>query len=278
LSIQTNKLKYWFTQKSEEEMALDYFDISGKVAVISGGSTGIGLGISEGLAEAGAQIVFFSPFPNECEEGVKYLKDKLGVEAAWYKYDVRNRDEMKELADRVVEKFGKIDIVVNSAGVGGPEKPIMKLENDERDFDFVLDVNLTGAYNLTKAAVKPMIDRGEGGKVIHVVSVGSMIAYSGMAAYCASKGGLMQLTKVMALEWARYGIQVNAILPGYIETPMNTKFFSSDAGKSVINRNIPMRRLGQPEEIKGAAVLLASKASNFMTGSALVVDGGNVLW
>jgi NAD(P)-dependent dehydrogenase (short-subunit alcohol dehydrogenase family) len=259
-------------------MTLDYFDCTGKVAVISGGSTGIGLGISEGLAEAGAKIVFFSPFPEECEAGAKYLKDKLGVEATWYKYDVRSRPDMQELVEKVIEKFGKIDVVVNSAGVGGPEKPIMKLENDERDFDFVIDINLTGAYNLTKAAVKPMIERGEGGKVIHVVSVGSMIAYSGMAGYCASKGGLMQLTKVMALEWARYNIQVNAILPGYIETPMNTNFFSSDAGKAVIQRNIPMRRLGKPEEMKGAAILLSSNASNFMTGSAVVVDGGNVLW
>jgi NAD(P)-dependent dehydrogenase (short-subunit alcohol dehydrogenase family) len=259
-------------------MKLDYFDLTGKVAVVSGGSTGIGRGICEGLSEAGAQIVFFSPFPSECEEGAKYLKEKTGAEVAWYKADVRSRDDMKELVGKVVEKFGHIDIVVNSAGVGGPEKPIMKIEDDEKGFDFVLDINLTGAYNLTKAAVKPMIERGQGGRIIHVVSVGSMIAYSGMAGYCASKGGLMQLTKVMALEWSRYNINVNAILPGYIETPMNSKFFSSDAGQGVINRNIPMKRLGKPGEMKGVAVLLASDASSFMTGSAVVVDGGNVLW
>ncbi len=123
-----------------------------------------------------------------------------------------------------------------------------------------------------------MVERGKGGKIINVVSIGSLIGWSNMSAYCASKGGCLQLTKVMALEWVRYNIQVNAILPGYFETPMNRSFFSTDAGKRTIKNNIPMKRIGNIEEMKGIAILLASQASSFMTGSAVVVDGGHTCW
>jgi len=139
----------------------------------------------------------------------------------------------------------------------------------------VVDTNLKGVFSLSKAVVTKMVERGKGGKIINVASIGSLIGWSNMAAYCASKGGCLQLTKVMALEWARFGIQANAILPGYFETPMNTEFFSTEAGQKTIKNSIPMKRIGQIDEIKGVAVLLASQASGFMTGSAVVVDGGH---
>lgn len=119
-----------------------------------------------------------------------------------------------------------------------------------------------------------MIRRGKGGRIINVASVGGSIAFPNMTAYCASKGGLVQLTKALALEWARYDILVNTISPGYIETPMNVDFFDSDAGKTVIASDVPMNRLGQPGEVKGVAILLASKSSSFMTGSEIFLDGG----
>ncbi len=176
------------------------------------------------------------------------------------------------LVDRVMAQFGQIDILVNNSGVGGSEKPILKM--DEKDWDAVIDINLKGMFLLSKAVAAQMVVRGHGGKIINLASIGGLIGWPNMSAYCASKGGCLQLTKVMALEWARYNIQANAILPGYFETPMNTDFFSSDVGQNVIKSNIPVRRIAQIDEIRGVAILLASEASSYMTGSALVIDGG----
>jgi NAD(P)-dependent dehydrogenase (short-subunit alcohol dehydrogenase family) len=145
---------------------------------------------------------------------------------------------------------------------------------DEKDWDLVIDINLKGMFLLSKAVAAKMVARGHGGKIINVASIGGLIGWPNMSAYCASKGGCLQVTKVMALEWARYNIQSNAILPGYFETPMNTDFFASDAGRQVIKSSIPARRIAQIDEIRGLAILLASEASGFMTGSALVIDGG----
>ena len=145
---------------------------------------------------------------------------------------------------------------------------------DAQDWDSVIEINLTGAFNFAKAAAASMVRRGKGGRVINVASIGGAIAWPNMSAYCASKGGLAQMTKALALEWARYDILVNAILPGYFETPMNTEFFASDAGEKIIAANVPMKRLGQCEEIKGLAILLAAEASSFMTGSEILLDGG----
>ena len=148
---------------------------------------------------------------------------------------------------------------------------------EEADWDGVLAINVKGAYSMSRAVVQPMVDRGKGGRIINVASVGAIIAYPNMSAYCASKGALVQLTKVMALEWIRYNILVNAILPGYFSTPMNTDFFASDIGNRVIRNSVPMKRLGRIGEIKGLAILLASEASSFMTGSAVTIDGGYTL-
>ncbi len=257
-------------------MTLPYFDLSGKVALVSGGATGIGLGISSGLAEAGAQVVICSRRLRVCEDSARQVAADTGASVRAMACDVSDAAQVQNLVDQVVEQCGGIDILVNCAGVGGSEKPILKME--EADWDSVLDTNLKGAYTLSRAAATPMITAGRGGRIINVASVGAIISYPNMSAYCASKGGLVQLTKVMALEWVRHGINVNAILPGYFETPMNTEFFASDAGKAAVKRQIPMRRLARIEEIKGLAILLAGPASSFMTGSALVIDGGNTAW
>ena len=171
--------------------------------------------------------------------------------------------------------MGHIDILVNNSGIKGSEKSILNMTAD--DWDSVLSTNLKGVFILTQAVVRKMVERGKGGKIINVASIGSIIGMHNMSAYCASKGGCLQLTKVMALEWVRYNIQVNAILPGYFNTSFGTEFFSTDAGKKLLS-NIPMRRLGQPEDIKGLAVLLSSRASDFMTGSGIVIDGGHSIW
>jgi 2-deoxy-D-gluconate 3-dehydrogenase len=256
-------------------MNLPYFDLTGKVAMISGGATGIGKGIAEGLAEAGAKVIIISRRLDVCEQTCLKMQEKYGVEVFPFCCDITSSTAIKDTVEKVIRCCGHIDVLVNNAGVGGSEKPILKMT--EEDWDNVLNTNLKAVFSLTKEVVTKMVERKKGGKIINIASIGAHIGMPNMSAYCASKGGCVQLTKVMALEWTGQNIQANAILPGYFETPMNTQFFNSDDGKRIISRNIPMKRLAQIEEIKGVAILLASEASSFMTGSSLVIDGGQTL-
>jgi NAD(P)-dependent dehydrogenase (short-subunit alcohol dehydrogenase family) len=253
-------------------MNLPFFDLTKKVAIITGGATGIGRGIAEGLADAGATVVILARRLETCEQACLEIEEKYGVAASPFGCDITNSSEIRDVVEKIAISCGHIDILVNNAGVGGSEKKI--LEMTEEDWDNVLNTNLKAVFSLTKEVVTKMIKQGKGGKIINVASIGALVGWPNMSAYCASKGGCVQLTKVMALEWVRHNIQANALLPGYFETPMNTDFFSSDSGQNVIKATIPMKRLAQIEEIKGVAVLLASQASNFMTGSSLVIDGG----
>jgi NAD(P)-dependent dehydrogenase (short-subunit alcohol dehydrogenase family) len=257
-------------------MNLPYFDLTGKVAVITGGATGIGRGIAEGLADAGATIVLCARRLEVLEQACREIKDRAGVKTYPHRLDITSTPEINSLVEDVMKEFGRIDILVNNAGVGGSEKPILKMT--EQDWDNTVATDLRGIFVLSQAVAKKMVEKGEGGKVINVASIGAQIIFPNMSAYCSSKGGVLQLTKVMALEWIRHNIQVNAILPGYFETPMNTHFFATEVGQKIIKKNIPMNRLGQMDDMRGLAVYLASPASNFMTGSALIIDGGQVCW
>ena len=254
-------------------MNLPYFDLTGRVAIVTGGATGIGNGIAEGLAEAGADLAIIARRAQVCEQACRKIQDRTGAKALALGCDITDLESITAMLARVMDTFGRVDILVNNAGVGGSEKPILKMT--EQDWDIVLNTNLKGVFNLTRVVVPEMIAGGRGGKIINVASIGAVIGWPHMSAYCASKGGCLQLTKSMALEWVRHNIQVNAILPGYFETPMNTDFFASDAGRKAIKASIPMRRIAQINEIKGAAILLASEAASFMTGSAITVDGGH---
>jgi len=257
-------------------MNLPYFDLTGKVAIITGGATGIGRGIAEGLADAGAAIVLAARRLEKCEEASKEIAERTGVATLPCQCDITDRRQVATLVDGVVAEFGQIDILVNNSGTGGSEKPILKMTDD--DWNRVIDTNLKGAFLLSQAVVGKMVQVGQGGKIINVASIGALIGWPNMSAYCASKGGCLQLTKSMALEWVRYNIQVNAILPGYFETPMNREFFVTEAGVRAIRSSIPMKRIAQIEEIKGVAILIASQGSSFMTGSSVVVDGGHTCW
>ena len=254
-------------------MSLPYFDLTGKVAIVTGGAAGIGRGIAEGLADAGASIVIAARRLENCEEACKEIAERTGNKTFPCSCDITDRSEVAAFVEDVTKEFGQIDILVNNSGTGGSEKPILKMT--DQDWSSVIDTNLKGVFTLSQAVVSKMVERKKGGKIINVASIGSLIGWPNMSAYCASKGGCLQLTKSMALEWVRYNIQVNAILPGYFETPMNRKFFASEAGAKAIKSTIPMKRIAQIEEMKGIAILLASKASSFMTGSAVVVDGGH---
>jgi NAD(P)-dependent dehydrogenase (short-subunit alcohol dehydrogenase family) len=253
---------------------LAIFDLNGKVAVITGGYHGIGRGIAEGLGEAGAGIVLCARSYQRCVEACEEM-GKMGVKTLALRCDITKAGEITEMVRKTVEGMGRIDILVNNAGVGGSEKPILKMS--EEDWDHTVDVDLKGAFLCTRAVVPEMIKQG-GGKIINVASITAMIGMPNMSAYCASKGGMVQLTKVMALEFIRNNIQVNALCPGYFLTPMNRKFFESEVGQKVVQRNIPMNRLGRVEELKGTAVYLASQATNFMTGACIVMDGGQTIW
>jgi NAD(P)-dependent dehydrogenase (short-subunit alcohol dehydrogenase family) len=253
-------------------MNLSYFDLSGKVAMITGGATGIGKGIAQGLAEAGAKTVIVARRLDVCEQTCLEIQEKYGAQSFAYCCDITSSDAIKNTVEKTIQSCGHIDILVNNAGIGGSEKPILKMTN--QDWDSVINTNLKSVFLLTREVVTQMVEQKKGGKIINIASIGAHKGWPNMSAYCAAKSGCVQLTKVMALEWAAKNIQANAILPGYFETPMNTHFFNSDEGKKIIRANIPVKRLAQIEEIKGVAILLASKASSFMTGSSIVVDGG----
>ncbi len=255
---------------------LPYFDLGGKVALVTGGATGIGRGIAEGLADAGASVVIAARRLEACEKACREIHERTGATMLAIRCDITSRGDVDALLKGVMGFSGRIDILVNNSGVGGSEKPVLQME--DKDWHEVIATNLSSVFFLSRAAAGVMAERGEGGKIINVVSIGALIAWPNMSAYCASKGGCLQLTKTMALEWAKYDIQVNAILPGYFETPMNREFFYSEAGKRAIATSIPAKRIANIDEIRGVAVLLASRASSFMTGSAVVVDGGQTCW
>ena len=250
---------------------LPCFDLSGKVAVVTGGATGIGRGIAEGLAEAGANIVIGSRRLDKCAEACRSIGDRTGATTLALRCDLTDSDSIDKFVDEIIDELGHIDVLVNNAGTID-EKPILEMQ--EADWDRMLDTNLKGVFTLTRAVAAKMIARDKGGRIINVASTAGVIAWPKMSAYCASKGGCIQLTKVMALEWAKHDIRANAILPGYFLTPISEQFVESAKGQVVIASDIPLKRVARPEEIKGLAVLLASEGASFITGAAFTIDGG----
>lgn len=244
------------------------------MAVVTGGYHGIGRAIAEGLAEAGADIVICARNYDRCVEACLEI-EKMGVKVLPIRCDIRKTEDVENLVIQSVREMGKINILVNNAGVGGSQKPILNMSDE--DWDDVINIDLRGAFICSRAAAKEMIKQG-GGKIINVASIMAFITTGNMSAYCASKGGMVQLTKVMALEFVKYNIQVNVLCPGYFLTPMNRQLFESETGKKIIQKNIPMGRIGKCEELRGTAIYLASSATDFMTGACIVVDGGQILW
>lgn len=256
-------------------MNIPYFDLSGKIAVVTGGATGIGRGIAEGLADAGATIVLGARRTDVLDKACSEITERAHVNTYPHRLDITSTKEIEVFVDDVIKKFGQIDILVNNSGVGGSEKPILKMT--EEDWDSTVNINLRGVFVLSQHVVKTMVERGKGGKVINVASIAALRVTRSMSAYCSSKSAVNQLTKCMAAEWTRYNIQVNAILPGLFETPINTHFFATKAGQEAL-KNMPMRRVGQIDEIRGLAIYLASPASDYMTGSSIVIDGGQTVY
>lgn len=221
------------------------------------------------LAEAGADVALAARRKEKLEEAAEEIR-ALGRTARVVACDLTDPDSVQEAAREAEDALGSIDVLVNNSGVSGEgwatDLPIER-------WNQVLETNLRGAFLMCQAVAPGMIERG-GGAIVNVASVAGFIGVKMLSAYSASKGGLIQLTKTLALEWAKTGVRVNALAPGYFLTDINSKFFASDAGERMVKAHIPMGRVGKPEELKGAILFLASDASSFMTGSALVIDGG----
>ncbi|MCL2248162.1 MAG: glucose 1-dehydrogenase [Oscillospiraceae bacterium] len=243
------------------------FDLSNKTAIVTGGSRGLGLAISLGLAECGANIATVS---REASAELENNISKFGTQVKSYTLDLQNFDGYDDFISRVLSDFGSIDILVNNAGV---QRRHPVLEFPPNDFDFVLDVNLKAPFLLCQKAAKVMIDKGYG-KIINIASLLSFQGGLTVPAYTASKSAVLGFTKAMSNEWAKLGINVNCIAPGYFATDMNEALLADENRNRQILERIPKGRWGTPEDIAGAAIFLASKASDYISGTTIVVDGG----
>ncbi|MBI2542269.1 3-oxoacyl-ACP reductase FabG [Candidatus Woesearchaeota archaeon] len=245
--------------------------LQGKVAVVTGSDRGIGKGIAIALAKEGCKVVVNSyKESEEAKNTVEEIK-KLGNDAIFVKANVTREADIKNLIEKVAEKFGKLDIMVNNAGilVNGTVETLT-----EQDWDRQMSVNLKGVFFGTKHAVLQMKKNGVKGRIINVSSIAGLVGFPGISAYCASKGGVTEFTREVALDCAKYGITVNAINPGVIVTDMTKGMINDKSTKRMLLESTPIGRFGQPEDIGNAAVFLALDESSFITGHNLVVDGG----
>ncbi len=263
--------------KLMHEKLREMFRLDGKVAIVTGGNRGIGKGIATGLAGAGANIVIGDiAIEGEHESGVagavSEIKRDFGVEALGLKVDVRREADNIAMVSRTVERFGRIDILVCNAGIGGGG--ILPQDLEVAKWDEILETNLRSFFIAAKA-VYPVMKKQGGGKIISIGSMTSIFGVGAFSAYGASKGGVLQLTRSLAAGWAKENIQVNCILPGWINTDLsvNAKKKNPDLEKRVIART-PAGRWGEPADLAGCALFLASRASDFVTGVAIPVDGG----
>jgi 3-oxoacyl-[acyl-carrier protein] reductase len=249
----------------------DPFDLSGKVALVTGASQGLGRRFAETLARHGATVGLAARQTGKLED-LRLAIEAGGGRAACVALDVTDVAAIDPALARIEAALGPIDVLINNAGVA-VSKGV--LEQTEADWDQVVGTNLKGAFFIAQAVARRMAGRG-GGNIVNIASVLALDVVGHLAPYAASKGGLWQLTRTMALELARRNVRVNALAPGYIETEINRDFLATESGERMRKR-VPQRRFGTPEDLDGALLLLASDASRYMTGSIIVIDGGLML-
>ncbi len=241
------------------------------MALVTGASRGLGAAMALALAEAGADVVLTARTGPDLEREADGIR-RLGRRALAVPADVTARTEVERVAAEALGAFGRIDVLVNNAGVGSDTA---FLDLADAEWDRVLETNLRAAFLCTHVVGRHMVQRGQG-KIVNVASVAGLVGRSHMAPYAASKGALIQLTRSVAVEWARHNVQVNALCPGYFRTAMNQHFLDGEAGQRYVRQAVPLGRAGRPAELGPAVVFLASSASDFITGAHLVVDGGRL--
>ncbi len=256
--------------------ALDLFRLDGKTAVVTGGGRGLGQYMAEALSDAGANVVLCSRKKEALEE-VKVGIEARGGKALALACDVTDPEDVNQVVEEIEESFGPIDVLVNNSGAtwGAPtvEMPLDK-------FDLVVGVNVRGTFLMSQAVGRRMIERGEGGRIVNIASIAGLLGghpdYMQTIGYNASKGAVISMTRDLATTWARYGINVNAIAPGWFPTKMSGGLIEQHEEKML--EGIPLHRFGNPEDIKGLVLLLASPAGAYITGQTLIVDGGATAW
>ena len=241
--------------------------LAGKVALVTGGSRGIGFHTAKILSENGATVVITSKNPTRLKDSASILSNTIGIEA-----DIRNENSVKKVVEQTIEEFGKLDILVNNAGIFPKIQKLHEIE--ESDWKDVLDVNLTGQFRFTKACI-PYLQKTSG-TIINIASDAGLKAYSGLNAdaYSAAKAALIILTKCWALEYSKDEIRVNCICPGVVDTDMTKPFLKTENDREFMNNEHPIGRMGQPEEIGKAVLFFVSEDSSWTTGAVLAVDGG----
>ena len=249
------------------------FSLEGKTAVVTGGYRGIGLAIAETYAEAGANVVLVARNLSACQEAAEKIKKNFGVKTAGKSIDVRDSKSVDQVIQEIFAEFGRIDILVNSAGIPGSEKPVLRMTDE--DMDEVMGVDFRGTFLVSRAVGQIMVKQ-KSGRIINVASILGKISARNMAGYCASKAAVIQLTRVMALELMRDNVQVNALCPGYILTDFNRNFFDSEVGKGLVKKMIPLNRVGRLDELKSTALYMATCPA-FMTGAEIYIDGGHTI-
>lgn len=254
-------------------MTCERFSLNGKTALVTGASSGLGHHFAKALSAAGANVVICA----RRIERLNHLADEIeqgGGQALPVMMDVTKTDSIKEAFDSAEQKFGHVDIVINNAGIGDPGD---FLSMSEESWDNMMDTNLKSVWHLSQEAANRLINHKKSGSIINIASILGLRVAPKLSHYATAKAGVIQLTKSLGLELARHQIRVNAIAPGYIRTEMNDAFFSSEPGQDYIKQKMPMRRLGNVDELVGPLLLLASDAGSFMTGSVITVDGGQVI-
>jgi Dehydrogenases with different specificities (related to short-chain alcohol dehydrogenases) len=250
-------------------VAENLFDLTGKIALITGATKGLGYGIAKAMASAGADIVAVSRTVSDCQKVAEEIK-RLGRRAIGIPANISTLESINQMVDEAARVMGRIDILVNNAGTA-VTKPALELTED--DWDQVVDLNLKGQFFLAQAIGK-LMQQQKSGSIINIASVFGVIVDTNILPYTISKAGLIHMTKALAAEWAKYSIRVNTVSPGYVITSMNEKEFSNPKVLNHFLKKIPQRHLGEVQDITGAVLYLASDAAAFTTGSNILVDGG----